>query len=72
MCGGCGQSLTGKLGQSFVVDHDHKTWLVRGVLCLSCNAREGYGDSALDGYRNNPPALQLEPREYPGSKPIHL
>ena len=24
------------------IDHDHETLLVRGVLCLSCNASEGY------------------------------
>lgn len=34
LCGG---------GGDLVVDHDHETHLTRGMLCRSCNVREGRG-----------------------------
>ncbi|MBC7299480.1 endonuclease domain-containing protein [Nocardia salmonicida] len=44
-----------------VLDHDHKTGLVRGWLCRNCNAAEGH--STVDGrrlnYRNRPPTTIL-------------
>lgn len=39
-CGGC--AICGrkpKPGRNLHVDHDHKTWRVRGALCLRCNYR---------------------------------
>lgn len=37
-CGICLRPLTYKAG---IVDHDHKTDIIRGVLCISCNNRVG-------------------------------
>ena len=57
-CAVCG--ATGKL----VADHDHKTGLLRGLLCRACNQREGARGSLLmrcdypgiDAYLADPPA----------------
>jgi Recombination endonuclease VII len=45
-CAVCG--ATGRL----VADHDHNTGLLRGLLCPSCNNREGgLGGADIDAYR---------------------
>ena len=57
-CAVCGrdQRVVGEL----VTDHDHRTGLVRGKLCRSCNGQEARGVGPLwDGYRVRPPAVLL-------------
>jgi hypothetical protein len=50
-CAICGAKLAhgGRMSNSCHVDHDHKTGVVRGLLCLSCNHGLGkfHDNSAL-------------------------
>lgn len=56
-CAICGRS-TVRRGE--VVDHDHVTALVRGLLCRSCNGQEGHsGEALFERYRERPPAVIL-------------
>lgn len=43
-CAICGkhQSKLTKLKQNLCVDHDHKTGIIRGLLCIRCNTGLGY------------------------------
>lgn len=56
-CAVCGRTL------NLVVDHDHWSGLVRGLLCEGCNTAEGRfvttGVPALAGYRRRHPAAIL-------------
>ena len=51
-CAVCGE------GGALCVDHDHATGLARGLLCRSCNGREGMGvaDADIEAYLARPPA----------------
>jgi hypothetical protein len=41
-CAICSSDKAGKKRQTFAVDHDHDTGLVRGLLCIRCNAHLGW------------------------------
>ena len=53
-------AVCGSAGE-LVDDHDHKTGLVRGCLCRSCNSREGHADNEgiFGKYRQRNPASIL-------------
>ncbi|MVU76009.1 hypothetical protein GPX89_01975 [Nocardia sp. ET3-3] len=56
-CAICGDSPTRR---GLVRDHDHRTGLIRGLLCYSCNTTEGRSTSALfANYRDRSPAQIL-------------
>lgn len=51
-CAICGDRV------QLVTDHDHRTGLIRGQLCRSCNSLEGFGHGGVwSRYRERYPAL---------------
>ncbi|WP_432279202.1 endonuclease domain-containing protein [Nocardia brasiliensis] len=60
-CAICG--VEGEMGGHWgmVLDHDHRTGLIRGWLCRCCNAAEGHPtrDGRRLNYRLRPPAAIL-------------
>lgn len=56
VCAVCGWGASNGL----VVDHDHETGLIRGMLCGSCNISEGSSDDLIfRRYRERNPASML-------------
>lgn len=49
-CALCCSDKCGGRGKYFHVDHDHKTGIVRGLLCMQCN-------TSLGRFENNPELL---------------
>jgi len=67
-CAICGR----RCSRSLRTDHDHKTGLIRGFLCPSCNTTEGCGSTGTGGiygkYRAIHPALMCGVRvQYVGA-----
>ena len=55
-CGLCGYSLAGKVAN---LDHDHKTGLIRSVLCRQCNTLLGKIENFLNTYGHDHPRIFL-------------
>lgn len=57
LCAGCQQALV-----TPVIDHDHDTGFVRGLLCGGCNSAEGrasFDNVKWLAYRTNYPAMAI-------------
>lgn len=55
-------SVCGRPDEMLVLDHDHSSWLIRGLLCESCNGAEHQTikrEALFDNYRHINPAYLL-------------
>lgn len=59
-CSGCDRHQN-ELSKSLAVDHDHKTGIVRGLLCANCNLLIGFSYDIPAALRNL--AVYLESRQ---------
>lgn len=50
-----------KLGKKLCIDHDHKTGLVRGLLCTFCNRAIGLFRDNLQKFENTVSYLKMPP-----------
>ena len=54
--------------ERLLVDHCHRSGLIRGLLCVSCNTAEGLRDAPVFvAYRSRPPAVLLGLEQQYGS-----
>lgn len=54
--------------ERLLVDHCHRSGLIRGLLCTSCNTAEGLQSApSFDAYRERPPAVMLGVEEQYGT-----
>jgi hypothetical protein len=57
-----GPNAAARRARQLVIDHDHVSGLIRGILCAGCNHAEGRSSTKAPryvGYRNRPPAAIL-------------
>lgn len=61
-------AMCSALPNRLLVDHCHRSGLIRGLLCTSCNTAEGLQDApSFAAYRSRPPAVLLGMEEQYGS-----
>ena len=50
-CAICGRNII-EIGKTLHIDHDHKTGLIRGLLCYNCNAGLGNFKDLVESLKN--------------------
>lgn len=67
-CACCGENYPGWGKNGLVVDHDHRTGVVRGLLCRTCNVMLGMAKDDPTTLMKG--AVYLEKRKAPSTEPI--